>query len=50
MLTSGADTLVKIIDVDNLAAEPRTVEHHDAAINTLAINPKVGRYRVCTAA
>ena len=41
ILTSGADTFVKIFEADNIATEPRTIEHHDAAINTMAISPKV---------
>ena len=31
---------MKVFDADNLAAEPRTIEHHDAAITSLAIDPK----------
>lgn len=41
VVTCGADTFVKVFDADNIGAEPRTIEHHDAAINTIAINPKV---------
>ena len=40
ILTAGADTFIKVFDADNLAAEPRTVEYHDAAITSLAIDPK----------
>ena len=41
-MTCGADTFVKIFETENLNAEPRTLEHHDAAITTLAVNSKVG--------
>ena len=37
ILTCGADTFVKIFDPDNLSAEPRTIEHHDSPVTTLAI-------------
>ena len=40
IITCGADTFVKIFDPDNLAAEPRTIEHHDSPVTTLAINKK----------
>ena len=40
ILTCGEDTFVKIFEAANLNAEPRTVEHHDAAVTTLAINSK----------
>jgi WD40 repeat protein len=41
ILTCGADTFVKVFDTDNFAAEPRTIEHHDSPVTTLAINKKV---------
>ena len=40
ILTAGADTFVKIFETANLNAEPRTLEHHDAAISTMAVNNK----------
>lgn len=40
LITSGADTLVKIFDADNFNAEPRNIEHHEEAITTLAVNAK----------
>ena len=41
LITSGADTLVKIFDAGDFNAEPRNVEgHHDDAVTTLAINAK----------
>ena len=42
-MTCGADTHVKIFDADNIGAEPRTIEHHDSPVTTLAINAK-GKY------
>ena len=41
IITAGADTYVKIFDADKIfTAEPRTIEHHDAAITTIALNRK----------
>lgn len=40
IITCGSDTFVKIFDADNLAAEPRTIEHHDSPVTTLAIDRK----------
>lgn len=41
ILTCGEDTFVKIFESDNVDAEPRTLEHHDAPVTTLAIDGKV---------
>ena len=40
IVTCGADTFVKVFEADNLAAEPRTIEHHDSPVTTLAIHRK----------
>ena len=41
VITSGADTLVKIFDASDFNAEPRNIEdQHEEAITTLAINAK----------
>ena len=40
LITSGADTLVKVFASDDFNAEPRNIEHHEEAVTTLAINAK----------
>ena len=37
ILTCGVDTFVKIFDVDNPAAEPRTINYHQSPVTALAI-------------
>ena len=43
ILTCGEDTFVKIFEAENLSAEPRTLEHHDAPVTALAIDRKARR-------
>ena len=40
IITCGRRHVCEIFDPDNLAAEPRTIEHHDSPVTTLAINKK----------
>eukprot|EP00965_Chrysotila_dentata_P112873 3729338-Pleurochrysis_carterae.AAC.3 len=40
IVTGGEDTLIKIFQAEDLDAEPRTIEHHEAPITALAIDRK----------
>ena len=40
LLTCGQDTLVKVFDADNFSAEPRTIDHHESPVTSIAVDRK----------